>query len=339
MSDSICIVTPRSESVEYTHTLVIRDFVTVVKDFPNGEKFRSDTFNIPLKYQSLPCWFNIFPSGVTDEEEGYVSLYLNCQVTDMSFKISWDCKITDSEENYGQCKEEDSSVYKKKAQGYSKFIEHTALFDPSSKFLNQGNMTLVFKIDIQQNGSITKSSPSNDKGGETNKHHFTVMRRLLEDPLTFKSDFVIECMDSKEVHCHSNILNAASEYFENMFATNSKEKQDGRVFIEDLSKETCDIILKYIYTGELDKKLVTFELYKQANYLRLIELRDLCSNYLALNLNTDDVIDIILYADGIKDIGLKEACADFIEQNSKKLDLKKIKDVDLLVELYERKGK
>jgi len=341
MSESVCVITPRSETIVHTHTIVIRDFKTVAKDYPNGKSFQTDIFNIPLKYKSLPCYFTIFPSGQTDKVKDHVSLFLHCNPTGMNFKMSYECRIISAEEDkeciLSLAKERDSSKYKKMGYGYD-FIKHSDLFDPSNKFLNQGSLKLIFKITIKQKDAVMKSTTSVKKGDETNKHLLSVMQKLLEDPIGNRSDFIIECMDKKEVHCHSHLLVAASEYFQNMFATNSQESQDGRVFIRDLKKETCDVILKYIYTGELDVKQATLDLYKQANYLRLIELRDLCSNYLVNNLTTENCVDVIVQADRIKDKALKEACADFIEENSKNIDLKKINDFDLLVELYQRKS-
>jgi len=336
------VVTPRTGTIEYTHQLVLRDFETMIKDYSTGKQIICDTFQVPLKYKSLPCHIQVYPSGQTDKVKDSLSLFLHCKVTDdMDFKIWHECRIISAEEDkeciLSQAKERDSSKYKKLGYGYN-LIKHSDLFDPSNKFLNQGSLKLIFKITIKQKDAVMKSTTSVKKGDETNKHLLSVMQKLLEDPIGNRSDFIIECMDKKEVHCHSHLLVAASEYFQNMFATNSQESQEGRVFIRDLKKETCEVIMKYIYTGELDVKQATLDLYKQANYLRLIELRDLCSNYLVNNLTTENCVDVIVLADGIKDKALKEACADFIEENSKNIDLKKINDFDLLVELYQRKS-
>jgi len=343
-ADSACVISPCLETIQYTHKLVIQDFENLTNVYSNGEKLKSNDFRIPIKDSSLICVADIFVSGYDESNKDYLSVYLKCD-SGLNAKFSYTVSVIDNEgqsRNVYSMKEKEVCKFKD-GWGWNKFIKHSKLFESNSKLLNQGTLTLVFKVKIKQMVAVMKSNPvvEDEEMERTNKHNLFVMEKLYDDPVNYKSDFVIECIDNKEVHCHSIILNAASEYFQNMFATNTKERQEGRVFIKDLEKETCDIILKYIYTGKLDKKQVTVELYKKANYLRLIELRDICSNYLMKNITNEDCVAAYLFADSIKDLGLKEACADFIEENTKDVadKLKIIQDPEIWRRLYLRRAK
>jgi len=88
---------------------------------------------------------------------------------------------------------------------------------------------------------------------------------------------------------------------------------------EDIDVENCKIILKYIYTGQLDSRDISLELYQLAGRFFLDELKEKCSQHLTRTLNVNNCIDRIIWADRLNDRGLKRKASDILEQNKKKL--------------------
>ncbi len=52
--------------------------------------------------------------------------------------------------------------------------------------------------------------------------------------------------------CFFTFLTVASPVFLNMFTTEMKESKENRVEVDDFDKETIDLMLQWVYSGELD---------------------------------------------------------------------------------------
>ena len=63
---------------------------------------------------------------------------------------------------------------------------------------------------------------------------------------------VILCFGDKELKAHKNILSARSSVFEAMFSHDLSETRQNRVTIEDVSVDVFEVLLKYIYTGQVE---------------------------------------------------------------------------------------
>ena len=92
------------------------------------------------------------------------------------------------------------------------------------------------------------------------------------------------------------------------------------------------------YTGILDEKDATLQLYKEADALGFLELKEVLSSHLCNYIRKQNCIKTFLLADGTNDDNLKMAAADCINDNAehfKNLD-EKIKDRKLLCYLHHR---
>jgi len=82
------------------------------------------------------------------------------------------------------------------------------------------------------------------------------MKPLLSDVLSSgKNGDVILSVDGKDFHVHKFILMIRSPVFEAMFNhKDTKEAQQGRVVIEDVSNEEFEAFLKHVYLCESPQK-------------------------------------------------------------------------------------
>jgi len=314
--DAVCKISS-SSTKEFNYKLIIDNLQNVINDYPNGQQLKCEEFKIPMKYSALPCYISIYPSGKREKYIGSVSLFLHAEPSDnMKCKLKYECGIVDAE---GEAKSlsdtyyEDVSRYKG-GWGDYEVITHNDLFDASKKYLKNGSLTLAFKISIQQDGVVSNSKQFDGNEG-VSKDHFNFMRKLLENPEDFGSDFIIECSDHEEVKCHTNIIAANSEVFKAMLSHDSTEKEAGRVEMDDLKMEICKNILKFVYTGYLDEDDITMELYEQSDKLGFLVLKDVCSKHLMQCIDKENCIGTLLVADARDDQGLMDAAIECILDN------------------------
>ena len=100
-------------------------------------------------------------------------------------------------------------------------------------------------LEVDQHFDVKKSSEK-----ET-KDFIEDMTKLMEDPDT--ADFILKT-GGKSFHVHKAVLGARSRIFRTMFLSRMKEADLGEAIITDVSEETLQEVLHFIYTGNLSGK-------------------------------------------------------------------------------------
>jgi len=339
--DGMCKISS-SRSQEYNYRVVIDDIKKTVEDFPNEKRLVCNYLKIPLKYSSLPGHIELYPSGDQEENKEYMSVYIYLKpntdaMDDIPVKVA--ITIIHANGKSGGYKFERKLSAFKNGRGICKFIRYSDLFDVSKNLLKNGGLTLAFKIILPQNDTVIKSNYFAGDRVADYKDHSELMNKLHQG---FMSDFIIVTAGQDEVPCHMHILAANSDYFEGMLSRHdSKERQEGRVELKELEKENCQTILKYLYTGILEEKDATMQLYKDADSLEFLQLKEVLSSHLCKYISKENCIPTFLLADGTNDENLKMAAADCINDNEEKFkNLEQdIKDLKLLRYLHRRLAK
>lgn len=65
-------------------------------------------------------------------------------------------------------------------------------------------------------------------------------------------DVILLTDDGVKIPAHKVILASSSLFFLTMFNTNFKEKNDKIIAIQDIDSNILEIVIKYMYTFELD---------------------------------------------------------------------------------------
>jgi len=111
------------------------------------------------------------------------------------------------------------------------------------------------------------------------------------------TDMTIVC-DKREFHCHKFMLAARSEVFAAMLRHEFLEKQNSRVDVKEIDGETMELLLSYIYTGQVTdfKNVSVVELFKAADRYRLDHLKNMCEEELVKRVEASNAADILSLA-------------------------------------------
>lgn len=108
-------------------------------------------------------------------------------------------------------------------------------------------------------------------------------------------DGLIVTLDHKKFYIDRNIFSAISPYFRALF-TNSlcPAKQVQEVFLPDISSEIMQIIVDFVYTGQLvgvtQHNIET--LIQASDRLQIVGALDYCNQYLIASINDQNCISI-----------------------------------------------
>lgn len=157
------------------------------------------------------------------------------------------------------------------------------------------------------------------------------------------SDVTIVVGDEEFPACR-NILSLHSDVFAKMFESDMLEKKTGRVEIVDVDPAIFKLFLRFIYCGKLDRSDINelLELILIADKYSVRSLVSFCGYRISNNLNVNNVIDVFITADRVKEECLKNNCMDFIIKNKDEVvgteNFKNMvkTNLDLFVELFSR---
>ena len=128
---------------------------------------------------------------------------------------------------------------------------------------------------------------------------------------------VIVVTKEKEFKAHKVVLACQSPFFETCLEERWKKQGDSnRIEMLDVSTDTMDAILTYMYTGKVkDIDKAAFTLLSKANEYQLEGLKMKCEETLSKTLTAQTVIDVLLLANTHNANNLKQLCLAFITAN------------------------
>merc|ERR1719186_27743 len=130
------------------------------------------------------------------------------------------------------------------------------------------------------------------------------------------TDMTIVC-DKKEFHCHKFILAARSEVFAAMFRHEFREKQYSRVDVKEIAAVTMELLLYYIYTGQVKdfNRINVVDLFKAADRYRLEDLKHICEEELIERVSATNAADTLSLAHKYNAQPLKSFALGMISRN------------------------
>lgn len=117
------------------------------------------------------------------------------------------------------------------------------------------------------------------------------------------------------------ILEARSPVFAAMFAHDTKENQTGEICINDLENSTIDYILKYMYSGDIERLSTenVLSVYGAAEKYDIQDIKDMCSEYIHRKLSVDWVCDVIKFAEFYQNEEISRRAREYFRENARKI--------------------
>ena len=104
-------------------------------------------------------------------------------------------------------------------------------------------------------------------------------------------------VDDRLFSCHRALLASASEYFRCLFTTSLAEQNQSMITISGVDATSMKLVLDYIYTGSVELNSDTVQnLLSSANLFQLRGLRDGCADYMEQKIEIDNCIGIHFFA-------------------------------------------
>ncbi|KAL9956368.1 hypothetical protein ACROYT_G037835 [Oculina patagonica] len=129
------------------------------------------------------------------------------------------------------------------------------------------------------------------------------------------SDVMLQ-VEGQTFAAHRCVLAASSKFFYSLFTNDMKEKSATIVTLEGITLSVMDLLLSYLYTGEIQVSEANAEdLIAAANYLLLPRLKNIACKFIERHMSSSNCIFNYLFAEKYECKELQKYAAELIKQN------------------------
>ena len=144
-----------------------------------------------------------------------------------------------------------------------------------------------------------------------------LMKRLnMQRQQSYFCNITLIAKEGNEFKAHRNVLSAASPFFSKLLQSEMKEKEEGVIRFEEISKSILSDVLEFIYTGsvKINKKNAR-DLIIAADYLLLESLKIISGRFLEKQMSSYNCISTIHFAEKYRCEELVLRSTKFIQDN------------------------
>lgn len=187
--------------------------------------------------------------------------------------------------------------------------------------LENGNLNVFCEIESYKDeqelvgSSVNVVVPKSSSSEELVKHFEELFESKKFSDVTFN-------VRGQKLAAHKAILSARSPVFAAMFQHQTKENVTGSVDVHDIEPEVFNIMLRYIYTGQvLSRQMeeVATELLSTADKYLLGKLKYECGNHLDKKMSPKNCFKLLSLDKHDPAYYLKEKALDYIRRNPSKV--------------------
>ena len=129
-------------------------------------------------------------------------------------------------------------------------------------------------------------------------------------------DLTLVTKDDEELKAHSNVLSAASPFFNKLLLSDMKEKCEGIVRFEEISGSVMEDVLEFVYTGTVGVTQENAkELIAAGNYLIIPSLKTVSGRFLEGEMSNKNCISTFYFAEKYQCNELLTNSRGFIHEN------------------------
>ena len=129
-------------------------------------------------------------------------------------------------------------------------------------------------------------------------------------------DLTLVTKDDEELKAHSNVLSAASPFFNKLLLSDMEEKREGIVRFEEISGSVMEDVLEFVYTGTVGVTQENAkELIAAGNYLIIPSLKTVSGRFLEGEMSNKNCISTFYFAEKYQCNELLTNSRGFIHEN------------------------
>lgn len=300
---------------KFKYKWIVPNFIKLVSSGKIGIPTCTQSLSVDVQSKNNAFTLILYPNGFNERVKDYVSLWLKKSSCD-EMLIQFTCEILNVEEKTIRKKSIKERLSIESHIGWTTFCRRSFLIDNAKRVLSDENLVLNCTLEIFEDKAMMNAEIEDDvkQPHKTLSEMSQNMNQLLQNSyfhdITFK-------VDGEILVAHKAILSARSRVFKAMFESPLAINQE-EIEISDISEESVKKMLSFIYSGEVNHLDVrsAMELYYAADKYELNSLKDICTRVMVGNVETDNVIDIILLSNRHSDHDLEHVCITFIAKNA-----------------------
>lgn len=230
---------------------------------------------------------------------------------------------------------------------YGDSIRRESLTDPSCGFLApDGSVTIEVDVAVydqpisvcSQDMTLPNSTLSQDLGSLLESGKFSDVQILASEPTLHSEGGEVEgdttsspktpstpspqsttptSLTPSPIHAHKSILSARCPYFSKLL--DAAPPLSASISIPNSTESTLRHLVEYIYSEQISQKTLECDgerLLKLANECGIKRLVIICEKFLMSQLSVHNAVDLLMLAQEVPAVGLKEGCIEFISNRS-----------------------
>jgi len=308
--DSWCASAPDGESTSHKFLFSIEQFSR--RKECDLQFIESTQFALKIKNKKIKWILQVYPAKKSDLMSHVVVKLLKDDYDSFTVTANFDIFILDKDNN--RVHEQPSSTIQvdgKRAEASIDLIRRSLLLASEYQLLPGDCLRIGCDIMILQEYKLVSSQNSTAQLEMQDRMVYD-FKNMYEDGLL--ADCKIICGD-EIFPCHRAILAARSEVFKAMLSSEWEESSTSSIEISDLSSETIENTLEYIYTGQIELHYNPLDLYKAAHKYLLEDLKTWCEDKMCGSINADNVVERLVLAVDYQMSRLKKFSVSFAARN------------------------
>ena len=185
----------------------------------------------------------------------------------------------------------------------------------SSDFYEAEPQEFEDEVEVEVEQSFLDLEPISE--AEQSSFCVELMKRLnIQRQQSYFCNITLVAKEGNEFKAHRNVLSAASPFFSKLLQSEMKEKEEGVIRFEEISKSILSDVLEFIYTGsvEINEKNAR-DLIIAADYLLLESLKTISGRFLEKQMSSYNCISTIHFVEKYRCEELVLRSTKFIQDN------------------------
>lgn len=299
--------TTQMRIVKHRHTWTLYNFSAC------AEAAEDDLLSPPFFFQingfkSEWC-LNLYAKGMTKEDKDAVALFVKLVEYRTNEKLDVKCNfgfVNAAGQNIKLRTLPKCTIAEDSECGFKRLVKQDFLLDPQNEAVINDKVSFYCEIFVELAcGSISG----------INRKSAPIDVSFLHDNREF-SDVTIYA-GGREFSAHKIILAVRSPVFRAMFRHDMEESRTNRVEIEDIDGECMCEVLRYIYTGKIEKmEQLASSLLSASEKYHMDDLKAACENGLYKCLTPENAADILILSDTFRAGELRTKTKEYIAVNA-----------------------